>query len=138
MKAANNQERWDIESACLPELTEDYMRAHKMNLGVIRRIAERLRRRTDAFVILMVSPINPRWYELAAGKAFYEQYLAEVRRFADDNGLNFLNLTAEADLSGSDFVDYEGHLGNRDAQLRCTRSLARRISQLRSEMALHR
>ena len=83
----------------------------------------------SAKIILMASPINPKWYDIPEGRAFHERYLSTLRHFAEEHDMGFLNIGAEAGLTRTDFVDYEGHISNLDAQRRTMAALAARVAE---------
>ena len=109
MNAVNNPNHWNREIESLPTLAELFDSNNAMHLDVMARMAERLRGEAiSAKVILMASPINPKWYDIPEGKTFHQRYLRTLREFANKNGMAFMNISEEAGLKRDDFVDYEG------------------------------
>ena len=120
---------WQSEIDAQPALIEHYDRNLELNLAIIRRFIKALGRSERVSFLLLAAPINPRWHEEPGGEEFHTRYLEDLRRFALENDMPFLNINEGSELTGDDFVDYEGHIGNRAARHRCTEVLASHVSQ---------
>lgn len=95
--------------------------AYRTNFDIIGRMIKRLEK-NGVKVVLLESPINPRFVAEALGTDQYRDYLALMRSFANSSGATFLDLNAEAELQPSDFYDH-GHLRAAAATDRFTRLL---------------
>ena len=130
MSQINNEKTWRDDVVDFATAMEFYSSYREMNLGVIKRFAADLKERGRVLPLLMVSPINPRCYSERVGREFFPTYKADLQRFAEQNGLPICSITEEAGLVASDFIDFEGHIGNRPARQRATEALASRVSDL--------
>jgi hypothetical protein len=127
---ANQPEFWRQTIRDFPRLVHQYELNKQANLAVIERLMARLKARGNISFILMESPINPLWYEQAGGKEFFEESHNDLHRFATKHGISFFSVDKAAVLSPSDFLDYEGHLGTREARERCTKAIASRLIEV--------
>lgn len=133
LSTLNREESWRKTEAELPDLIARYEKYSQLNLSVIRRITVDFRPSSRVSFLVMASPINPAWGTRPTGAAFHSRYLDDVRQFASENEMPFLDISAKAGLVSEDFADARGHIGNRPARERCTGVLASRVAHLLTE-----
>ncbi|MHC4470130.1 MAG: hypothetical protein ACYTDY_00175 [Planctomycetota bacterium] len=133
MRIVNRPEYWEEEIAALPKMAEHYGLFFEANSSVIGRLVANLRKRGDPSFILMEPPVNPGWSEIPEGARFFRRYHEDLRRLAAQHGMSFLPITEEASIVRTDFVDYDGHIGNPEVRERCTKAIASRVSEIQME-----
>jgi hypothetical protein len=126
----NRPDHWREEVRDLPSVVHKYDLNKQANLAIIERLMARLKARGNPSFILMESPINPRWYEQASGKEFFERYHTDLHQFATQHGISFFSVSKAAVFSPSDFLDYEGHFGTHEARERCTEAVASQLIEV--------
>ena len=124
----NRQEFWKREIAALPGIMANYDAYSAENFDVIARLIERTREQHLTRVIILESPVNPRWQDETEGALFHARYRADLQAFATEQNASFLAASEAAALRAEDFVDYEGHIGNGPARRRCTEALAEGVT----------
>lgn len=124
MDIVNDPEFWAKEIAQLPDYAAGVETNLEMNLDAVARAISNLRTKGDYDVILFEAPINPGWFELEDGRAFFDGINQALATFAQENNVAFVSARDLVDLSVEDFVDYEGHISNEDARMACTRAVA--------------
>jgi hypothetical protein len=129
----NQPEFWQKEVRSFPGLVHQYELNKQANLAVIERLMAQLKARSNASFILMESPINPRWYDQAGGKEFFEGYHNDLRQYATKNEVSFLSVSKVAVFFPSDFLDYAGHFGTHEARERCTKAIASQLIEVISK-----
>lgn len=127
MDHVNRPEFWQEEHEALPVVTRRYDTNLEKNFGVLSRMIERARKAKGVEIVILESPVHPGWYETEAGKVFFEAYRADLQRFAEEQRAHFASATELAGLKASDFVDFEGHLGNHPARERCTEAVGKSV-----------
>ncbi|MCV2874524.1 hypothetical protein OEZ71_19670 [Defluviimonas sp. WL0050] len=125
----NRPEFWNEEIARIGKHAKAYVANSQSNYEVIRRFVERLRETRDIRVVIMEAPVNPGWFSVPAGAEFFGRYRDDLKRFADGLDANFISATDSAELTRSDFVDFEGHLGNAQARRRCSEVISLSVAQ---------
>ena len=56
-----------------------------------------------------------------------------MESFASERDYPLVSVSEAAQLTREDFIDYEGHIGNRDARLRCNNYLGKEIANIYKE-----
>lgn len=120
----NRPEFWRAEIDALPEKKRLYRSNYRTALDAVGRFVDDLRSRGRVGVVLLEPPTNPGWHSVPEAAAFFREYRENLRSFAVEHRMHFLPITDEALLTQSDFVDYEGHIGNPSARERCESVLA--------------
>ena len=99
-----------------------YVKANwAFNARVLDKLIASLRR-TGLRVVLVETPVNPRFvtqYDVAGVGKWHQD---RMRDFASRRGVPYVVLNDVAGLASSDFFDW-AHLRNRDAARRCARAL---------------
>jgi hypothetical protein len=110
-KGAATTAAWELKGkrvdSRLAHLRENWLQ----NLGVLERIINLVRSRTNLKVVLVESPLNPRFvaqFDREALVAWHRQGLA---RFARTQGIPYVVLDQAAGLSADDFFDW-AHLSD--------------------------
>lgn len=111
----------------LPWLMQEYELNKNINFDVIQRIVVNLRKRSNASFILMEAPYNPAWNNVHGAERFFKKVHSELKTFAAKHEMSFLSATMQAALLPADFMDYEGHLDNREAIERCSEAIATQV-----------
>lgn len=109
-----------------------YERNRKHNFETYRRMIARLQ--SKGIEVVLLEGIRNREYDdevfdTPEAQALLRLYESEVRQFADELGIMYLDLYEESDLSGPDFTD-TAHVRNGPARERFTRVLSRRLAGL--------
>lgn len=125
----NRPEFWQTEIADLPKRAALYAANAPLNLAVLERVVARARAVGARGVVVLESPLNPGWNAVPAAQGFFARYRSDLAALAARTGAVLVRATDEAGLIQSDFVDYEGHLGNAAARDRCMGALARGIGK---------
>lgn len=123
-KNVNTPEFWAKEIRELPEVAAEYRANAALNFDMLDRMVLRALQSHDFRVVVLESPVNPGWWQDEAGARFYRAYRADLAALAGRLGGTFVQISDRAGLKQSDFVDYEGHLGNAAARARCSDALA--------------
>lgn len=128
IEQVNNPEFWEKEKGELPENRKVFEENVNYNLEVIDRAINRLGSTNPHSILIAIPPINPGWYDVPGGKAFYDELRHILQAFATARGFQLISVSEPAALKQSDFVDYEGHMSNPAARSRCNNYLARTIA----------
>ena len=83
-------------------------------------------------VVLLQPPLHPTMLERGAKNN--ERHAAVMEELKSRLGVEYWDLTQEAQVVASDFHDW-GHLGNPDARVRFGKALARRLVPLLAEVS---
>lgn len=129
MKRVNNSTFWQKEIENFSGLIKRYEHNHLNNLAVLSRFISHFKTSGKFSVILMESPINPRWHDTLLGAKFFPRFRKDLQKFAAQHGLPFVPISDKARLQATDFVDYEGHIGTASGRERCTTVLAASIAK---------
>jgi hypothetical protein len=128
MPLVNNQDFWDEEIAQLPDLVAQVEANLDANLETVRRTIRNIKQKGDYSIVLYEAPINPGWLEVDGGEAFFSKIRRALQNLADDEGVVFAAARDQVPFEAKDFVDFEGHLGNDDIRMACTRDVAETIA----------
>lgn len=112
------------ERAALSDLVEAYSANADKNFDVLARMIERERDSRGVDFVIAQAPINPGWYDLAEGAAFFQKFAADAEAFAQRVGARYVSVSAGQNWSREDFFDYEGHLKSPAARSVCTETVA--------------
>lgn len=123
----NRPEFWQTEIADLPKAEARYAQNAAANFAALEKVVALARAGGTESVVVLVSPVNPGWNAVPEAAGFLARYRADVAAFAARVDATVVQATEDAGLKQSDFVDYEGHLGNAAARDRCMAALARGI-----------
>lgn len=120
MDIVNDPEFWEEEKAQLPDYAAAVETNFEMNLATVARAIDSLRAKGDYDLIIFEAPINPGWFELDDGRAFFGNINETLKTFAAEQGVEFASSRDLVDLRADDFVDFEGHISNDEARMACT------------------
>lgn len=129
MDMVNDPDFWAEEKAQLPEYAAAVDANLEMNLASVARAIETLRTKGDYEMILFDAPINPGWFELEDGRAFFTKINQAMSALADEHGVAFASARDLVDLTASDFVDFEGHISNDTARMACTEAVSDLVAE---------
>lgn len=135
MDTVNNPEFREKEKSQLPEKRKEFEDNVNYNLEVIDRAISRLESTNHYSILIAIPPINPGWYDVPGGKAFFDEFRSILQAFADARGFKLISVSEPAALTQADFVDYEGHMNNPAARSRCNNYLAKTIATSLQEQA---
>jgi hypothetical protein len=110
----------------------DYAAQRDTSFGHLSEIVARLRSSGHVNVALLECPLTARGYAEVMGPAFWDDYRARLRRFAEERSIPVWRLDEEAELVEGDFVDFM-HLWKPEAQTRYMRALARHLAEFWKE-----
>ena len=134
IEKVNNPEFWEEEKADLGKMITQYNANAAAHFEVLARAIEKLQEEPGVRVVIAEAPVNPGWFEVSAGRSFFNRFAQDLSDFADATGADFYSLSAGANLQKEDFADYEGHLVSHDAQARCSSALGKSILMARVEL----
>ncbi len=129
MDLVNKPEFWAEEIAQLPDYAAAVEANLEMNLDAVARAIANLRTKGDYQVILFEAPINPGWFELDDGAAFFAGLNQALQAFAAAQEIEFRSARDLVALSADDFVDYEGHISNDAARMACTQTVSELVTE---------
>ena len=119
---------WEQEIADLPKLVASYDLNIRSNLDAVHRMIARARKYGEFSIVILESPVHPGWWDTPLGAEFFNRYRTDLTQLAELLGGTMVPATKAANLKPTDFVDYEGHLGNAAARARCSKALAEAIA----------
>ncbi len=122
-----NEATWRGFTSVAVGLVESWTRRAGPGLELLAEQCRVVRARGDVAIALLEGPIAPRARDTVWGVEFLAEYRANMVRFAQENGLLYWDVAAEAELGRADFYDW-GHLNSADARERFTRVLVDRIA----------
>lgn len=96
---------------------------------VLVRVLATIRERTDLRVILVESPVNPRFLTEFGRHGLVARHRQRMREFAREQGVDYLVLGEAVQLPPGDFFDW-AHLRDRDAIRRCADAVLRSVRAL--------
>lgn len=102
-----------------------YVEEHGRNLEVLARMIATIREGRPTQVVLLESPLNPRYER----KLDLTHYLETMREFAAEHGVAYWDLSEDARLKPRDFEDY-GHVYSEAARGRFAGRLMERLAVL--------
>jgi hypothetical protein len=129
MQIVNNQSFWDKEIAQLPDLVAQVETNLDANIETVRRTIRSIKQKGDYSIVLYEAPIHPGWFEVDGGDAFFSKIRRALQNLADDEGVVFAAARDRVPFEAKDFVDFEGHLGNDEIRMACTRDVAETIAE---------
>jgi hypothetical protein len=124
MDIVNNPEFWAREMNQLPDYVSGVDANLEMNLEAVARAIENLRAKGDYQIIMFEAPINPGWFELEEGRAFFTDLQQALKEFTAEQAIEFASARDLIEFGAEDFVDYEGHISNDAARMACTQAVA--------------
>jgi hypothetical protein len=109
-----------------------YERNREANFETYRRITARLQ--AKGIEVVLLEGVRNREYDAEVFdtpelRSWHDLYNREVRQFAEELGITYLDLHDEAGLTGSDFVD-TAHIRSSSARERFTQALSIRLGEL--------
>lgn len=132
-------QEWDRVISNMANWQADYAANHGANLAVYDRMIQRLRA-GGISVALLEEVRNPRaeaqGYASAQARRMLEEYRTDVKRFADERGIAWWDLSKSASLLPDDFLDHT-HLRSPAARQRFTRELAGRAAGVLAQSSVH-
>ena len=124
------EQRWATHSAEIRQELDELYRANvDQCLGTLSDVAASVRSRGEMTIVLVESPLAPRSRSEIMGDGFWEDHVARMRTFANENGFLYWDINEEVALEDDDFWDY-AHIQPRDVRDRITSRLAERIGQV--------
>ena len=117
---------WDAVEIAFEVLAEGFRAHSESHLAIVARMAERAPSTSFAVV---VPPLHPRQLRSPMTSGLLDVYRARLRRFANEEGMLYVDINEETLLLESDFLD-PGHIRLPSVQARTTRALAERLGDL--------
>lgn len=125
--------QWERAVKNLGQWQQSYHAYRTANFGVYARLLQRLHRSGQIQVALVEILVNPRARSLVFAssdtKSLYEEYQADMKRFAQEMNVPYLDFTDTTELHAHDFIDHI-HLKSSQARQRYTVELARRLAEI--------
>jgi hypothetical protein len=129
--------QWERAVKNLGQWQQSYHAYRTANLGVYARLLQRLRSSGQIKVVLVEILINPRARSLILAssdtnsdtKSLYEEYQTDMKRFAQEMNVPYLDMTDTTELHADDFIDHI-HLKSSQARKRYSAELARRLTEV--------
>lgn len=124
----DNDEFRAKEKAQIEIMAEGYQKSKAQNFAVLQRMMDRESARSGTSFILTQAPINPGWYGIPAGKALFETFKKDLRDFAEVSDAAYFSIQDHTTFEEGEFLDFEGHLRNDEARLKCSDAIAASLS----------
>jgi len=119
--------QWDRAVKNITRWQKDYHKYRASNLEVYRRLIQYLQQKDDVRVVLLDATINPRAEAIIFKdlkiKELYVEYQQDMKNFAQEMHIPFLDLGNAEDFQAEDFIDHV-HLSKPSARRRYTEALA--------------
>lgn len=126
-KNVNRPDFWQSEIEKVPGQEALYRQNAVANFTVLESVVTLARQGGAKGIVIVEAPLNPGWNAVPQAADYIGRYRQDLADFASRVDATLVRTTDDAGLIQSDFVDYEGHLGNAPARERCMGALARGI-----------
>lgn len=107
-----------------------YKISAKENLDVLERLVEHIRAHSNATIVLLEAPLNPR-FAGELNQAVLRDYQSAIKAFASKHSVPYLNLNPRMDFEDRQFRDW-GHITDDSVRIHYTKLLADELHKLRN------